>query len=55
MDRKKRLDELQNIATKLNLRRMLNPKAKVFETVLGLCREEKWGEDGKKTVGFKRS
>jgi hypothetical protein len=35
--------EMQNIATKLNLRRMLNPKGKYFETVLGLCREGKVG------------
>jgi hypothetical protein len=34
---------MQNIATKLHLRRMLNPKGKYFEKVLGLCREEKVG------------
>jgi hypothetical protein len=32
---------------------MLNPKAKVFETVLGLCREEKWGEEKTTRMGFK--
>jgi hypothetical protein len=46
---------MQNIATKLHLRRMLNPNGKHFETVLGLCREEKWGDGGKKTLGFIRA
>jgi hypothetical protein len=45
--------EMQNIVTKLNLRRMLNPKGKYFETVLGLCREEKWGEEKTTRMGFK--
>jgi hypothetical protein len=45
--------EMQNIATKLHLRRMLNPKAKVFETVLGLCREEKWGHSERTRLGIK--
>lgn len=44
--------EMQNIATKLQLRRLLNPKAKYFDTVLELCKEEKWGEEGKVRVGF---
>jgi hypothetical protein len=44
---------MQNIATKLNLRRMLNTKAKVFETVLGLCREGKWGHGERTRLGIK--
>jgi hypothetical protein len=31
---------------------MLNPKGKYFETVLGLCREEKWGEEKPSDMGF---
>lgn len=36
--------EMQNIAVKLRLRRMLQPRCPYFETAMQLCREEKWGE-----------
>lgn len=43
--------ELQNVATKLRLRRMLNPKLRVYDAVEELCREEKWGNETK-AMGF---
>jgi SpoVK/Ycf46/Vps4 family AAA+-type ATPase len=44
--------EMQNIATKMRLRRLLNPKAKYFDTVVELCEEERWEEEGKRAIGF---
>jgi SpoVK/Ycf46/Vps4 family AAA+-type ATPase len=45
--------EMQNISTKVQLRRMLNTKLKYFNAVLELCKEEKWGEEKKQEMGFR--
>lgn len=46
--------EMQNIAVKLRLRRMLQPRCPYFETAMQLCREEKWGESFAQ-LGFRQN